>query len=759
MSKKHLLDWVRGKLTAVPQWLPLILIVLVVGAMTVGSILPAIREQYAKETAQLEAVVELKVQQIADWLHERRGDAQQIHASPFLTEAYRRWREFGDLDSRDRLEKWFDQFRKNYNINRVLLLDEGGEAIWDSAGGIPTVAPALSAAGRRAVADQRTDQLGPYRDPAGRIWLDFLAPLPALDGRPGPVVVIRADLADYLYPTLKAWPVPSASGEILLFRRDGDDILYLNDLRYRADAALRLRLPATQERLLAARIPPGGTPPGRVIEAVDYRGVPVIGRGRTVPGTDWYLVAKMDRAEVHAGAASTVLGIGLIGLLVLVVTGTGAVLWRQGQNLATARREHALQAEKLQALRLLDAIATTSTDAISAKDPAGRYLLFNPGAVTLTGQPAEAVLGRDDSALFPAAQAERIMATDRQLLAEDHLVTVEEELQLADGPHTLLTTKGPLRDADGTLHGLFGISRDITARKRAEEALRASEAFTQAILNSVEIEIVVLDHAGVIQAVNEPWRQRALENGPAPGQPVPHTEVGANYLEHGLADADEAADTQKIRDGILVVLEGRRPRFSLEYPCHSPNQERWFAMTVTPFSEGGGDRRGAVVSHHDITQRKITENKLQYSEMRRAVAMRIARLSSWEWDMERNIFIPSEEFQQIHGIRAATLSMAELMPLAHPDDALAVQHAFERAINHGQPYAIEHRILRRDNGEMRFVAAYGEVVVDEAGRPIRIIGTSQDITEQKRVEQELLASRAELVQQRGFLKTLIQTIP
>ncbi len=156
-----------------------------------------------------------------------------------------------------------------------------------------------------------------------------------------------------------------------------------------------------------------------------------------------------------------------------------------------------------------------------------------------------------------------------------------------------------------------------TERRRAERGLRESEEFGRAILNSVAAHIAVIDSHGVIVAVNEPWKRFALENGPAGGGPAQRTGVGVNYLDvcrESTGDSSQGA--QAADDGIRRVLAGRLPSFTLEYSCHSPDQQRWFTMTVTPLPSLD---RGVVVSHFDITERKRTEGQIQQQldELRR----------------------------------------------------------------------------------------------------------------------------------------------
>jgi PAS domain S-box-containing protein len=149
---------------------------------------------------------------------------------------------------------------------------------------------------------------------------------------------------------------------------------------------------------------------------------------------------------------------------------------------------------------------------------------------------------------------------------------------------------------------------------KSESVLEQIAAFKEAILNCIPSTIAVLDRNGVIIAVNRPWRQFALENGIEHGKPAAHTGVGTNYLEvcHELPDIAPNG-VREAHDGIQAVLDGSLPSFSLEYPSHSPTQQHWFGMTVTPLVPDGG---GVVIAHTDITERKQIAAALQASEQK-----------------------------------------------------------------------------------------------------------------------------------------------
>jgi len=473
-----------------PLLVPVGLLGTAILAMTAGGIEERLDRQKKVEFARLQVVADLKVRQIVDWLGERQDDARSLQTSLLFADCYRRWRAAGNNASREPLQARLVEFGESHRLAGVLLLDEQGEALWDSRDPAPGTDPGLRVVALQAAAGRHVSRFGPYRDAAGRLRLDFIAPLTPVSDSP-PIVVLSADPADFLYPTLQTWPVPSRSGETVLFKRSGEQMVFLNQLRHRPDTVLKLHAPVAAEELPIAWKLRREHGSGSQVEGVDYRGVPMIGFVRAVPGTEWFLAAKMDKAELYTAAAGGALWIGLAGLLALCGAGAGAFFLLQRRQLTATLRERQAQEEKLRALQLLEAVAESSDDAIYAKDLEGRYLLFNREAARVTGKPAEQVLGRDDHAIYPPAEADLLMAIGRQVVAEDRTVRNEDVLTTTAGTSIFLSTRGPLHDAEGRVVGHFGISRDITARKKAEEALRENEAITRAVLDNLPIGIAV----------------------------------------------------------------------------------------------------------------------------------------------------------------------------------------------------------------------------------------------------------------------------
>ncbi|MFM5148725.1 PAS domain-containing protein [Aeromonas rivipollensis] len=463
------------------QWLPILLLNSLILALTAMAIAQNIGLTRDKEVARLETIADLKSRRITEWLGNREQDLRQIIDNP----------RYGDLspsaqrttpsdEQAQRLTRLVE-FISAEGFDGAALFDPAGKTLWQTPGAGIMNATLRDALAR--VTAGKVLRVGPYLDELGQPRLDFLAPLATAAG-PAPVIVLQISGSHWINQILKPWPIPDSSGEATLFRQRADQVQYLSDLRYRPDSALRLHLPLHHDTLLAAqylRLDAGQRGP-RVLSGKDYRDTAAFGVVYPVEGTDWYLLAKIDKAELNQASFKESIWIGLISLLVLFVTNAGIILLRQHTRLLMTEQVRHSQAQRLQALQLLSAIADSSEDAIFAKDREGKYILFNRAASQFVGKPAAEMLGQDDLAIFPPDQARMLMAAGRQVIENNRVQTEEEYLTLPCGDRVFLATKGPLQDNDGQVIGIFGISRDITGFKRAEADLREREGLFRALV-------------------------------------------------------------------------------------------------------------------------------------------------------------------------------------------------------------------------------------------------------------------------------------
>lgn len=159
-----------------------------------------------------------------------------------------------------------------------------------------------------------------------------------------------------------------------------------------------------------------------------------------------------------------------------------------------------------------------------------------------------------------------------------------------------------IRDETGRIVGVLSSGNDITGRRQAEEDLRASEEQSQAILASLPAHIAVIDRRGTVTAINPAWEAFALANGGS----AERCNVGANYLDACRSATEE--EGVEVAQKLQAILDGAATSFTMEYPCHSSTQQRWFLLQAVPLRHEKG---GAVVTHTNITDRIEGENALR----------------------------------------------------------------------------------------------------------------------------------------------------
>jgi PAS domain S-box-containing protein len=155
-----------------------------------------------------------------------------------------------------------------------------------------------------------------------------------------------------------------------------------------------------------------------------------------------------------------------------------------------------------------------------------------------------------------------------------------------------------------------------------------------------------------------------------------------------------------------------------------------------------GELKRIVCFGVDITQRKRAEKKIWKSERQLSRAEGLAELGSWTWDIPTNEVTWSDENYRIHGVEKGKFSPTneKFIEFVHPEDRQRVETKMNASLDDPKPFEFEFRIVRPD-GETRLLLARGEIIVDEQGHPVQVIGIGQDITERKKTEQALANSR------------------
>ena len=817
---------------------------------------------------ELQTIAGLKAAQIQQWRKERVADVNRGLRSAFFREAVETFCHNPENDSlreslRERLKAELD-----YGMHSdALLVAMDGRVLLSASPQPEPVDAAEIRAAEESTRSGKASLSNLYVSRSGRIYLDALGPVLGKNDKPIAILVLRSNPEMHLYPLVQSWPTSSRTAETLLVCRDGNDVLFLNDLRQKANTALTLRYPLTRSDVPAVQAVLGEQ---GAYQGKDYRGMEVLADLRHIPESPWFMVAKVDTAEIFAEARyrAGVISLSVILLILLAATVT-AYAYRHRQA-GLYKILYRLEQAERESHELFRTTLYSIGDAVITTDSSGRVTQMNLVAEQLTGWQEVEAKGKSLREVFHIVNEEtrdevenpvdRVLREGKVIGLANHTVLIErsgteypitdsgapirsdsgaivgvvlvfrdqikerlaekalrasekkyrsffttsrdcvfitspfeqwvdfndaalelfgyesrEEFskipipQLYEHPeeraqfHRLILEKGymqehpvrlkrrdgaiidtlitaaSIRNEDGSTTALVGTIRDVTARKKSEELLRESERMSRATIDALSATLCVLDENGTILDVNTAWRRFADENPPVPFGYA----VGVNYLEVcDNATGPKSEEAAPFAEGVRSVMRDEVDGFSLEYPCHSSENARWFVGRVTRFPSNGVLR--LVITHEDITTRKLAEEKLRENKDRLDLALQSARMGAWHWDIVENKRYFDYQVCYLLGINPATFtgSAEEFFDAVHPDDRDTVRTALARTMEQDEPYEPDYRSVWPDES-IHYITARGRLVRDSAGKPLKIYGIIWDISSRKLAEEALQASLKE----------------
>lgn len=389
---------------------------------------------------------------------------------------------------------------------------------------------------------------------------------------------------------------------------------------------------------------------------------------------------------------------------------------------------------------------------IAVVDHDGLFVEVNPAYCAIYGYRCDQLIGQTFTMVFGSAQRASVLQRHRDFL--DLGLPMKGEFQALDanGQDLAIQVESVrLPDLDGAARRLVYVV-DITERRLIEQALQGSQQFLNAVLDDLTAHVCVLDERGTVIAVNRAWREFAADNG---GLDDGFRE-GANYLaacETASALQPGGAEADQFIVRLREVLAGQREQFELEYPCHSPTEQRWFIVRVARMTSNGARR--IVVAHDNVTTLKQVQNTLRESEalLRDLAAslpgalFRLVQRPSGGWRFSyfslglEALFGLSPEVgcADIHALGALIL----------PEDKPSHDQSIQQAVAARRPWEHEYRI-RSTDGQLKWVHARATPKAGDDGGTVWT-GVLTDVSDRKRLEAVLKANEEKY-------RTLFETV-
>ncbi|MDO8312195.1 MAG: PAS domain S-box protein [Sideroxyarcus sp.] len=717
----------RTNQSAISTWKPLLVFILFTLAITAGGY--TVFQHYKKgiksdKQNELGGIAELKVRQITTWMEERKGDAQALKDDPLFMSAVEGWLQRGAPagEAGGKLTARLSSMQRAYaayGYHSISLFDDQAVLRLSSSA---DEAPATESEKALLLESMRSGQITfsdihqNIHNTGEEIEIDFAAPLLAgKNGRARTIgaVLFRMDTRRFLFPLIQRWPTPSASAENLIVRRDGDEVVFLNELRHRKNTALVMRLPLTPD------LPAAMAAMGQVglMEGTDYRGIPVVGVLSKVPGTSWSMVSKIDKAEIYA-PINQLSNWMLLLMLALVGIGGGIIVyWRKKE---ITRYKENLDQERL--ANLLVYLGKNTNDIILLHDDTGMIVDCNDRATEVYGYSAEELFGKSLPLLLTAESA---AAFARECEEVGFAGAVKSESMHVKKGGALFPVETCVRSIDIAGEKYYQtIIRDITERKRAEEQLRRSErslaeAQRLAQLGSWELDL----ESNVLTWSDESYRIFGID----PEKFGASYEAFLNVVHPEDRDWVNKAYTESVRD---------KEPYDIVHRLQMQDGRIKYVNEIceTYYAEDGKPLR-SIGTTHDITERKLAEARLEIEHTRLRTLVQTIPDMIWMKDAEGIFLVCNPQIERFYGAKEADIVGKTDYDFVDAELADWFRLKDREAMAAGKLCVTEEWITWPDNGQRTLLETIKMPMRDGAGKLAGVMGIARDITERKQAEE------------------------
>ena len=793
-----------------PRWFMAVFALMTLILLAGGALFYRAQERYFRQDAEtnLNTIASFKVDQIVQWRAERIGDAAVIMESPFFIEEVTRFLADPRAEATAQMLARFRSLQEHYHYRDILLVDADGKVRLSLSGGLRQLHTEAAQVLASALRDRKPKLSDLHAGPGDLPpHLDVIAPLFTGSGEvsePIGAVILQSDAKKFLYPLIQSWPTPSQTAESILVRRDGNAVLFLNELRHQQGAGLSLRIPLSQIDVPAVMAVLGRE---GVVQGKDYRGVEVLSVLKAIPDSPWFMVAKVDAAEALLGWRREVILI--LALLLGIVAAAAAamgVVW-QGNQKEHYRTLYQAEAARKESEARYKATLLSIGDGVITTDAGGRVVLLNPVAEALTGWRQEDARGK------PLEEVFRIVNEETRQTVENPVCRVMREgVVLGLGNHTLLLARdgterpiddsgSPIRDENGVGTGVVLVFHDVT-RERRYNRERETTVKILGLLNASNRTHELIQS---ITCFLQEWSGcDAVGVRLKEGDDFPYFETRGFSPEFVRAESylcERDLDGQLLRDSqgnpVLECMCGNVlcGRFDPALPFFTAQGSFWTNSTtelLSSFTEAdrqartrnrcngegyesvalirlrSGDETLGLLQLNDRAKGRFTPEFIAFLESAAdqiaiALAQRLAQamlrasedkfrtVADWTYDWEMwsdpqaRLLYLSPSVERISGYRVDEyFSDPDLLHrIVFPEDrARWDQHVREWRANTAEIAELDFRILARDGGP-RWINHICRPVFGSDGQFLGRRESNRDITERKRaeVEQEKLQSQ------------------
>lgn len=689
---------------------------------------------------ELSSISDLKIRQMTQWRHEKLNDASFLSQSTLLI---RQFKAFSNKPENKAIRSDLIQILKsltsNYDYKNILFLDPDGTVrltfpnsdtlVGDN---LKPLLPEIISNRIVVLSDLHKANLVDF------VHLDLIIPLIDRTDKDSSVfglLAIRINPDEVLYPLIQSWPSLSKTAEALIIRQEGDQIVYLNELRHSKNSALILKKSVLQEDLPAVMVLNGIN---STINGIDYRGVPVIASMKKIPGSPWFMIAKIDQEEVLSSLDSQMTMIIVIIILFILATGSilGIFWWKQRVRFYRERFE--IEQNRLALVKHFDHILKFANDIILLIDKNLNIVEANDHALKEFQYLHGEIIGVNiNKILSPKFKSD----LDQQIikLNENGNATFESSNRRKDGTDFPIEISARLIEIEGEKYYQC-IGRDITERKIAEDILKDSEERFRKIFVESPFSILLTGKDLVIQRANNSfckmigYQEEELKNF-----------TFKNFTHPDYISKDEVS--------MMRLLAGEMSVYQTEKRyVRKDNNIIWGSARVSIIRNSKGEVQHFLEMVEDITLRKKAEAELEKSFSILKATLESTADGILVVDSNGRIVQYNQKFCEMWNIPMEVMDLGEdQAALSYVLDQLTYPDAF---LEHVRKLYAEQETRTFDIIEFkdgRFFERFSQPQKIQ-GVAVGRVWSFRDITEREKAEVEIIAAK-EKAEESDRLKT------
>jgi PAS domain S-box-containing protein len=692
---------------------------------------------FAEQEKTLSAIATLKIKQISQWYSGKLADAVVIKDNePLISRIKQFFKDENQTGIRKEITIWLEALNTQYDYNSVALLDTLLRVKIATSNADPLADESIRKELNNVIRYHKIIMTDLHRTGTRQaIRMDLLVPLlDSLSNKQKTIglIILCIDPDKILFPLVQSWPTPSKSSETLILRREGDSVLFLNELRHRKNSALNLKFPLSDVNRLGSKAVNGFE---GVTEGIDYRNVPVIGALSKIPVLPWYMVAKTDKNEILEPFQRYSIITVVVIILLIILNGLFFGYWIRVQRINMYRLqlsdEIALRKSEELLTRqyyTLKGIVESSGGPIFSLDRNYFYTSFNKShALTMKMlYGADIELGK--SMLdYQTNNDDKIKAKgniDRALSGEN----IEEREWSGDDPETrrfFEVIHNPILNDQNGVIGVAINARDLTERKKIEEKLiESEEKFRKAFFtNPDSVTITRLDN-GTYVSVNDGFTDT-----------FEYSEeeiIGKTPFDISIW---HNVDERKLFINGLKA-EGKVRNFETKFYTKSRRLIDCL-ISATTISLEGVDH--VISNTRDISYRKNAELALLDSEKRFRTLYENATIGIYRTTLDGKILMANPALVKMLGFSSFDdLAHRNLEEEGYEPDYPRAKF-LETLEKEGKIIGLESAWHQRD-GNTLYVRENASVIRDADGKILYYDGNVEDITYWKQAEQALRES-------------------